>query len=458
VFVHRDGRFYPVAFTASPLREGGTPIGTVVEVRDMTAEKRDAAERERLLESERRARLAAEQANRVKDEFLATLSHELRTPLTSILGWARMLQGGQLSGEAQARALDTIQRNAQLQSQLIEDVLDVSRIVSGKMRLEVRPVELAAVIEAAVESVLPAAEAKGVRLQRVLDSGTSLISGDPNRLQQVVWNLLTNAIKFTPRGGRVQVRLERVNSHVEIVVSDTGAGIPPAVLPHVFERFRQADSSTTRTHGGLGLGLAIVRHLVEMHGGTVQAESAGEGRGATFTVALPLIAARAADAQPDSPRVHPTASDGVPFNCPAELAGLHVLVADDEEDARTLIKAVLEKCEARVTAVASAGEAFRALQELRPDVLLSDLGMPEEDGYSLIARVRALPASAGGLTPAAALTAYARVEDRMRVLRSGFQIHLPKPVEPAELVAVVANLAGRVGLGRVGQSDQPAGA
>jgi PAS domain S-box-containing protein len=408
--------------------------------------KRAEEERSRLLESERQARLSAEQANRLKDEFLATLSHELRTPLTAIIGWSRMLQDGQLDSEAQERALTTIQRNALLQSQLIEDVLDVSRIVSGKMRLEVRPIEVSSVIEAAVEAVLPASDAKGVRLQRVLDSGTSMVSGDPNRLQQVVWNLLTNAIKFTSRGGRVQVRLERVDSHVEIVVSDTGAGIPADVLPHVFERFRQADSSTTRKHGGLGLGLAIVRHLVEMHGGTVQAESEGEGQGATFTVMLPLIATRSVRVRPEAPRVHPTASDTVAFDCPSELVGLHVLVVDDEEDARSLITAVLEKCEARVTAVASAAEALIALRELRPDVLLSDLGMPEEDGYSLIARVRALPAAQGGLTPAAALTAYARVEDRMRVLRSGFQIHLPKPVEPAELVAVIANLAGRVGI------------
>jgi len=393
------------------------------------------------------ARQRVEEANRIKDEFLATLSHELRTPLTSILGWARMLSAGQLDQPNTARALETIERNAKAQQQLIEDILDVSRVITGKLRLEVRPIDLAAVIEAAVDGVLPAADAKGIRLQRVLDSGTSMVSGDPNRLQQIVWNLLSNAIKFTPKSGRVQIRLERVNSHVEIIVTDTGQGISPDVLPYIFERFRQADSTTTRQHSGLGLGLAIVRHLVEMHGGTVEAESGGEGQGATFTVKLPLVVVRSLDVgrKSEVERVHPTASGGVPFNCPPELDGLHVLVVDDEEDTRVLLTMVLERCGASVTAVASAQEAFAALKESRPDVLISDLGMPEEDGYSLIKKVRALPLADGGQTPAAALTAYARVEDRMRVLRSGFQIHIPKPVEPAELVAVVANLAGRIG-------------
>jgi signal transduction histidine kinase/CheY-like chemotaxis protein len=390
------------------------------------------------------ARKEAEEANRLKDEFLATLSHELRTPLTAILGWARMLSDGQLKEVDRARAVETIQRNAHLQSQLIEDILDVSRIVTGKLRLEVRPIELPPIIEAAVESVLPAAEAKQIRMQRVLDSGTSLVSGDSNRLQQIVWNLLTNAIKFTPKGGRVQLRLERVNSHVEIIVTDTGQGIRREVLPFIFDRFRQADASTTRQHGGLGLGLAIVRHLVEMHGGTVEAESEGEGKGATFTVKLPMIATRFPEVSGDirQDRVHPTASNGVIFERPPELEDLHVLVVDDEEDTRILVRSVLEQCGARVTTAASAAEGLAALRTLRPDVLLSDLGMPEEDGYSLIAKVRALPAEHGGRTPAAALTAYARVEDRMKVLRSGFQIHLPKPIEPAELVTVVASLAG----------------
>ncbi len=408
--------------------------------------KRGETERAQLLSSEQHARKEAEAANRMKDEFLSTLSHELRTPLTAILGWTHMLSAGQIDEANRQRALETIERNARAQQQLIEDILDVSRVISGKMRLEVRPLDLATVIEAAVEAVLPAAAAKEIRLQRVLDSGASMVSGDPARLQQVIWNLLTNAIKFTPKGGRVQVRLERVNSHVEIVVSDSGQGIAADILPFIFERFRQADSTSTRAHGGLGLGLAIVRHLVEMHGGTVEAESAGAEQGATFTVKLPLIAMRARELAPEQAqaRVHPTARERVPFHCRPELDGVHILVVDDEADTRHLVTTILEKCAARVTATSSAAEAFALLKELRPDVLISDLGMPEEDGYSLIAQVRALPAQAGGRTPAVALTAYARVEDRLRVLRAGFQTHLPKPVEPAELVAVVANLAGRI--------------
>jgi PAS domain S-box-containing protein len=388
----------------------------------------------------------AEEANRMKDEFLATLSHELRTPLTSILGWARMLSNGHLAEAETARALETIERNAKAQSQLIEDILDVSRVITGKLRLEVQPVDLAAVIETSIDAVLPAVEAKGIRLQHVLDSGASMVSGDPSRLQQVIWNLLSNAIKFTPRGGRVQVKLERINSHVEITVSDDGQGIGADVLPFIFERFRQADSTMTRAHGGLGLGLAIVRHLVEMHGGTVEVESPGEGYGATFTVKLPLIVVRSFKVGHASraERVHPTSSNVLPFDCPPELDGLRLLVVDDEEDTRTLLKVVLEQCGASVTTASSVREAIAVLKESRPDVLISDLGMPEEDGYSLIKRVRALSEEDGGKTPSAALTAYARAEDRMKVLRSGFQIHIPKPVEPAELVAVVANLAGRI--------------
>jgi PAS domain S-box-containing protein len=395
------------------------------------------------------SRRDAEIANRAKDEFLATLSHELRTPLNAILGWASLIKDRLLPEADYPDAIEAIYRNAQAQARLIEDIVDVSRIVTGKLRLDVQPTELAPIIEAAVESVSPAAEARSIRLQRVLDSGSSMVSGDPNRLQQVVWNLLTNAIKFTPKGGRVQVRLERVNSHIEIIVTDTGEGIAPEVLPHIFDRFRQADSTTTRDHGGLGLGLAIVRHVVEMHGGTVEVESEGQDKGATFTVKLPLIATRARESggtatEPaNEERVHPTTSRMVEFEHPPELLGLHVLIVDDDEDARSLVSTVLQQCKAKVTTANSASEALQKLQMLRPDVLLSDLGMPGEDGYSLITKVRALPKEKGGRTPAAALTAYARVEDRMKVLRSGFQIHLPKPVEPAELVAVVASLAIR---------------
>jgi signal transduction histidine kinase/ActR/RegA family two-component response regulator len=401
----------------------------------------------KLNEKLEQAHAEAQAANLLKDEFLATLSHELRTPLTSILGWARMLGSGGLDEANTRRAIETIERNAKMQSKLIEEVLDVSRIVSGKMKLEVRPIDLTGLVEAAIDAVLPAAEAKGIRLQRVLDSGANMVSGDSARLQQVVWNLLANAIKFTPKGGRVQVRLERINSHVEIVVTDSGQGINPDILPFVFDRFRQADSSTTRTHGGLGLGLAIVRHLVELHGGSVEVESAGAELGATFTVKLPLLAMRTLDLSSDrrEERVHPTASSGAAFECPPALDGLQVLVVDDDEDTRDMVRAVLEQCGAAVATAATAAEGFAALAQTRPDVLIADLGMPEEDGYSLIEKVRSLPAERGGQTPAAALTAYARVEDRLRVLRSGFQIHIPKPVEPIELVTVIASLAGRMG-------------
>ncbi|MDQ3916983.1 MAG: PAS domain S-box protein [Acidobacteriota bacterium] len=404
-----------------------------------------AIDNARLYGEAQAARAAAEQANRTKDDFLATLSHELRTPLTSILGWARMLTTTRLDAENTARALESIERNARAQGRLIDDILDVSRIITGKLRLDVRPVDLASVIEGAVESVRPAAEAKGIRLQRVLDTGPQVVSGDPERLQQVVWNLLSNAVKFTPKGGRVQVRLERINSHVEIVVSDTGRGINADVLPHVFERFLQADSSTAREHGGLGLGLAIVRHLAELHGGTVRAESAGEGQGATFTLDLPLMIVRPPQTAVarEEERVHPTADTDEQLVCPPELEGLHVLFVDDEEDARALLTTILESCGARVTAVGSAREALDELGREKFDVLLSDIGMPGEDGYWLIKKVRKLPTERGGQIRAAALTAYARAKDRLRVLRSGYQMHVPKPVEPAELVAVVANLAGR---------------
>lgn len=453
VRVRKDGRRIHVSVTISPIKDShGRIVGVSKIARDITAQKMAEEEREELLVRERNAREEAQRADRTKDEFLATLSHELRTPLTAILGWSQMISANRLSEAERTQGLEIIQRNAHLQSQLVDDILDVSRIITGKLRLEVRPVELSHVIEAAVESVLPASEAKEIRLQRVMDSGTGLISGDPARLQQVVWNLLANAIKFTPRGGRVQVRLERVNSHIEIIVSDTGGGIDPEILPYIFERFRQADQSSTRRFGGLGLGLAIVRHIVENHGGSVEAESPGLDQGATFTVKLPLMAARQIVAMPDGEeeRVHSLASSGLrstvaDFECPPELNDLQVLVVDDEEDARGLVKKVLESCGAVVTSAASVAEAMEALRKARPDVMVSDVGMPGEDGYSLIKKVRALSAEDGGQTPAAALTAYARMEDRLQVLRAGFQIHLPKPVEPAELVAVVANLAKRVG-------------
>jgi PAS domain S-box-containing protein len=409
----------------------------IVQASDITERKRVEEERERLLSE-------AQEANRLKDEFLATVSHELRTPLTAILGWAHLLRGGRLEGESAGKALDTIERNARAQAQLIDDLLDVSRIVTGKLRLYVVPVSPHTFIDAAVEVVRPAAEAKGVRLQKLIDTGVETVMGDPARLQQVVWNLLTNAVKFTPRGGRVQVRLERVNSQVEIAVADTGAGIPPEFLPHVFERFRQADQKTTRHHGGLGLGLAIVRHLVELHGGTISAESGGAGHGATFTVSLPVAPLHLWEREGE--RVRPATRDTLPsYECPERLDGLRVLVVDDEPDARELLSVGLGQCGAEVTVASSAREALEALAEVKPHVLVSDIGMPEEDGYELIRRVRALSAEAGGEVPAVALTAYARTEDRLRALREGYQMHVAKPVELAELVAVMSSLLRRGG-------------
>lgn len=385
---------------------------------------------------------SAREANRLKDEFLATVSHELRTPLTVILGWASMLRAGQLESSAVQQALDTIERNAQAQKQIIEDLLDVSRIITGKLRLDIRRVEPVSLIESAVEAMRPAAAAKGVRLQKVLDTGLSHISGDRARLQQVIWNLLANALKFTPRDGRVQIRLERINSHVEIVVSDTGQGISPEFLPFVFDRFRQADSATTRAYGGLGLGLAIVRHLVELHGGSVRAESEGDGQGSTFTVMLPLMSVY--QNSPAEERIHPVAGDGYLSLEPTErLEGLKILALDDEADTRELLQVALTQCGAEVRTAGSVRETLEIIEEFKPDVLISDLGMPGEDGYELIRRVRQLSDEHGGNVPAVALTAYARAEDRLRVLRDGFQMHVPKPVELAELVAVVASLAQR---------------
>jgi CheY-like chemotaxis protein/two-component sensor histidine kinase len=348
-----------------------------------------------------------------------------------------------LDADKTQRALETIERNAKAQSQLIEDVLDVSRIVSGKMRLNVRSVDLSAILEAAIDAIRPAADAKNIEIRRVLDSKSSLISGDSDRLQQILWNLLSNAVKFTPKNGRISIKLERINSHVEIVIADNGAGIEADTLPHVFERFSQADSSSTRTHGGLGLGLAIVRHLVELHGGTVRAASVGKNQGATFTVTFPIIATCSFEnSAGEGDRVNPTANQDVAFACPPELQNLKILVVDDEQDSLLFLRFALEKCGSLVTTATSAKEALAAIKNDLPDVLVSDIGMPDEDGYDLIRRVRELSPENGGRIPAVALTAYARVEDRMRALRSGFQMHVPKPVEPAELVAIIASLAG----------------
>ncbi len=412
---------------------------------DVTERKEIEAARETVLQREQELRQTAESANRLKDEFLATLSHELRTPLNSILGWSQMLQTRNFGETDQKKALATIERSARSQSQLIDDLLDVSRIITGKLRLDVRGVDLPNVISAAVDAARPAAEAKNIRLQTLLDPNAGPISGDPDRLQQIVWNLLSNAVKFTPKDGRVQVRLERVNSHVEIVVSDTGKGIEPEFLPHVFDRFRQSDGSMTRRHGGLGLGLAIVRQLVELHGGTVSVNSAGEDKGATFTVVLPLLPVRHEPAS-DAPRVHPAAPEKAvtAVQDAPELSGLRVLLVDDEADSRELLNLVLASHGANITVAASAAEAFEKIKSAPFDIIISDIGMPEEDGFSLIGKIRMLPTEQNGSIPAIALTAYARPEDRVQALRSGFQMHIAKPVEPDELIVTVANLAGRI--------------
>ena len=430
--------------------EALTPAETSIqEIRDVSVALATAAaeltradaEREQLLRSEQDARATAETANRAKDQFLAVLSHELRTPLNAVYGWAQMLRTGQIREEAQERALDIIVRNANAQLQLIDDLLDVSRVITGKMRLDVQSVDLKAVIEAALDAVRPAAGAKEIRLQSVLDPRAGPVTGDPGRLQQVVWNLLMNAVKFTPKGGRVQVHLQRVNSHVEIVVSDTGEGIAPEILPVVFDRFRQGDSSTTRAHSGLGLGLALVKYLVELHGGTVVAQSAGGGMGATFTVKLPLTIADIAS-EADR-RSHPTAASSGFVSDGARLDGLRVLVVDDDQDALELASVILTRAGAEVRSSRSAADALPVLRQWRPDVLVSDIEMPGEDGYVLIRKVRALSGEEGGRTPAIAVTAYGRTQDRMLSLTAGYSMHVPKPVDPGEFTTIIASVAGR---------------
>jgi PAS domain S-box-containing protein len=421
----------------------GSVKGWVAVVTDITDRRRLEEEREQLLQREHQARAKAEETNQLKDEFLATVSHELRTPLNAILGWSTLLRAGGL-GEKQAQlALETIERNAKTQAQLIEDLLDVSRIITGKLRLDVRPVMVASVVESAISSVAPAAEAKGVRLQTVLDPNAGPVSGDAARLQQVVWNLVSNAIKFTPRGGRVQIRVERINSHIEIVVSDTGQGIRPEFLPYVFDRFRQAEGGTTRQHTGLGLGLAIVRHLVELQGGTVRVDSPGEGQGATFTVRLPIMVVHPRDDQ--ELRVHPRAPKKGPIllDRSPNLNAIKVVIIDDEPDTRSLLRTVLEQCGAEVRDAGSAEEGLRVAEEWKPSVVVSDIGMPGLDGYEFIRKFRDRERQQGIWTPAVALTAYARAEDRVRALTAGFQVHVAKPIDPIEFALVVAGQLAR---------------
>jgi hypothetical protein len=448
--VRKDGTTFWANVTITALRDDtGRLLGYAKLTRDLTEAKRVEAmevanqQRDEMLEAERSARMAAQRATRVKDEFLATLSHELRTPLSAILGWTQvLLRGESVKGpDAQKRAIEVIERNARAQIQLIDDLLDLSRVMAGKIRLDLQQVSFVSIVEAAVDTVRPTADAKGIRLKAILGSSQDIVSADSARMQQVVWNLLTNAIKFTPKGGQVQALLQRVNSHLELSVSDTGIGIPASYLPHVFDRFSQRDSSTTRTFGGLGLGLAICKQLVELHGGSIRAASQGENQGATFFVQLPLSIMQLQDQS--SARIHPTTEvePGEILSLP-RLEGVHVIVVDDEADARDLLRTVLEAQGARVTSFASAEDALAGLKTIRPTVLICDVGMPKMDGYQLIRKFRA-EESWGERIPALALTAFARAEDRKRSLIAGYQAHLVKPFDVGELVLVVADLVGR---------------
>jgi len=414
--------------------EGGAEGDLALEIHEVRVRPEVEAELRARLRTEESARQRAEEASRARDEFLATLSHELRTPLTAIMGWVHLLRTGNLDEASRERALETIDRNAHLEAQLTADILDVARIITGKLRLRIQSVDPAEVARAAVETVRQSAESRKVELVMTVDGAPATVAGDPDRLQQAIANLLTNAVKFTPEGGRVELRVAGGPDTVKLEVKDTGAGIPPDLLPHVFERFRQGGSHA-RSKGGLGLGLAIVSHIVELHSGHVGARSEGRGHGATFTIELPVQAGHSTPAVAASTRER---SDP-----PPPLHDVTVLVVDDQEDARELMAAVLGRCGARVVTVDSTAAALEALDREHPDVILSDLEMPGEDGYSLIRKVRERPPERGGTVPAAALTAYARTEDRLHSLRAGFHRHVPKPVQPDELAEIVAALAGR---------------
>ncbi|MEG2902118.1 MAG: ATP-binding protein, partial [Massilia sp.] len=411
---------------------------------------RAAEERKVLLENEREARAEAERTSQMKDEFLATLSHELRTPLSAILGWSQVLRRGSRDGADLQRGLSTIERNARAQAQLIEDLLDMSRITSGKVLLDMQTLAPGSFIDAAIETVRPAADAKGIRIERRYPEGVAIpsVAGDPGRLQQVVWNLLSNAIKFTPRDGLVTIELGYHDDQVAITIRDTGSGIAPEFITHVFERFRQGDASMTRSHGGLGLGLSIVKHLIEQHGGTVRADSAGPGQGASFTIELPAAlssmprssrpAGSDAGSLPDMAQTSlPAAPEAAPEAVVRDMRGMSVLVVDDDRDARELIARILSDCHAKVRLAGSAQDAMAQLRASPPDLLISDLGMPDVNGLEFLAWVRALPRDAGGLIPAIALTAFARSEDRLKALEAGFSAHVSKPVEQSELMAAI---------------------
>jgi PAS domain S-box-containing protein len=447
--LRKDGTTIWANVTITALRDDtGRLVGFAKLTRDLTERKRAEAleiasqQREEMLEAERSARMAAQRATRIKDEFLATLSHELRTPLNAILGWTQLLRRAETNDPHHVkRAIEVIERNARAQVQLIEDLLDLSRIMAGKIRLDLQQIAVPEVVQAAIDSAMPAAEAKDIRLTAILDPTPLTISADGARLQQVVWNLLTNAIKFTPKGGQVQVRLQRANSDIELSVSDTGIGIPASYLPHVFDRFSQRDSSTTRTYGGLGLGLAICKQLVELHGGTIRATSPGDGQGSTFHVQLPwsVVQLEDEDLQRSPPTVQALQVEAVAL---PRLGGVHVFVIDDEPDARELLHRVIEEQGARVTSFDNAEAALAALQQTKPTVIISDISMPTMDGYQLMRALRA-GESRVGRVPALALTAFARAEDRKRSLLAGYQAHLAKPFDVAELILVVADLVGR---------------
>jgi PAS domain S-box-containing protein len=465
--IHKEGHRLNISLRVSPVRDAsGTIVGAAKIAHDITANKRaqkaleeelDARtaveealrlseaqlkqvvmEREQLLQSERYARSEAERLSHMKDEFLATLSHELRTPLNAIQGWATLLRQREVTAEDRARGLEAIERNVRAQAQIVSDLLDMSRIISGKIHLEVQLISLHEVIHNAIEAVRASADAKRLRLHTLLDSSVGFVRGDPNRLQQILWNLLTNAVKFTPAGGRIQVVLERVNSHVEVVVEDTGIGIGADFLPFVFERFRQGDAAMTRRHGGLGIGLSIVKTLVELHGGSVRVKSAGKNQGTTFVIALPV--SQVAEEEVERSQRLPVLADPLEAIELPGLNGASVLIVDDEPDGRQLMVRILEGRGARVTAVAGGAEALELLQRLHFDILVSDIGMPGLDGYELMRRARSLDPSRPGPIPAIAVTAYARAEDRQRSLLAGYQMHLAKPVEARELIAGIASL------------------
>jgi PAS domain S-box-containing protein len=445
VLITKDGREVPIEDSGAPIKDRrGNIIGVIIVFHDVSERRHAETEREELLKREQSARAAAETSDRLKDEFLATVSHELRTPLNAILGWAATLNMIDKDADMLRKGLHTIERNAKTQAQIISDILDVSRIITGKLRVELRPIELAGIVRTAVDTLAPTAAAKSVGLDLNIEVENGLVAGDPDRLQQVIWNLIANAIKFTPANGKISVSLCRRGSVLQLKVRDDGAGISDDFLPHVFDRFRQADSSTTRSYGGLGLGLAIVRHLVELHGGTVTAESTGLDSGSTFTVNLPVASSTLGQSSGEillKVREQERAEQALVWE--KELNGLRVLVVDDEPDTLEVLCLMLNKSGATVHSATSSADAFRAFHEFRPNVLVSDLGMPEEDGYSLISRIRSLTPEEGGNIPAAALTAHTRAEDRAKVLAAGYQTHIAKPVDPNTFLTALADLSGR---------------